>query len=236
VALVGGTGSGKTTLMNLLMRFYEVDDGRILLDGHDIRQVRVADLRRQFAIVPQESVLFACSIRENIAYGDPDASEEAIVAAAKAANAHEFILAMPEGYDTVVGERGGTLSGGQRQRLAIARAILRNAPILVLDEPTAALDAASESLVMGALDRLMHGRTTFIIAHRLATIRNADKIVVLNQGQVQEVGSHEELLARMVIMLTWCGCKRVKRTVKRRTAHFRNSRQTGHAPLPVWGG
>ena len=196
IALVGSTGSGKTTLMNLLMRFYEVDDGRILLDGHDIRQLRVADLRRQFGIVPQESVLFACSIRENIAYGDPDASEEAIVAAAQAANAHEFILAMPEGYDTVVGERGGTLSGGQRQRLAIARAILRNAPILVLDEPTAALDAESESLVMGALDRLMHGRTTFIIAHRLATIRNADKIVVLNEGQVLEVGSPEELLAR----------------------------------------
>ncbi len=196
VALVGGTGSGKTTLMNLLMRFYDVVDGRILLDGHDIRQVRVADLRRQFAIVPQESVLFAASIRDNIAYGDPSAPDEAIVAAAKAANAHDFILALPQGYATVVGERGGTLSGGQRQRLAIARAILRDAPILVLDEPTAALDAASEALVMGALERLIQGRTTLIIAHRLATVRKADKIVVLHQGRVQEVGSHEELLAR----------------------------------------
>ncbi len=196
VALVGGTGSGKTTLMNLLMRFYEVDAGRVLLDGHDVRQIRVADLRRQFAIVPQESVLFASSIRENIAYGDPTASDEAIVAAAQAANAHEFITALPQGYDTVVGERGGTLSGGQRQRLAIARAVLRNAPILVLDEPTAALDAGSEALVMSALERLMQGRTTFVIAHRLSTVRNADKIVVLGQGQVLEVGSHEELLRR----------------------------------------
>jgi ABC-type multidrug transport system fused ATPase/permease subunit len=234
VALVGGTGSGKTTLMNLLMRFYEVDDGRILLDGHDIRQVRVTDLRRQLAIVPQESVLFACSIRENIAYGDPDASEEAIVAAAKAANAHEFILDMPEGYDTIVGERGGTLSGGQRQRLAIARAVLRNAPILVLDEPTAALDAASESLVMGALERLMHGRTTFIIAHRLATIRNADKIVVLNQGQVQEVGSHEELLARdghyaHLVRLQAGEADSQERLIVETAGN-------GAAPLPVWGG
>jgi ATP-binding cassette subfamily B protein len=196
VALVGGTGSGKTTLMNLLMRFYEVDAGRVLLDGHDVRQIRVADLRRQFAIVPQESVLFASSIRENIAYGDPTASDEAIVAAAQAANAHEFITALPQGYDTVVGERGGTLSGGQRQRLAIARAVLRDAPILVLDEPTAALDASSEALVMSALERLMQGRTTFVIAHRLSTVRNADKIVVLGQGQVLEVGSHDELLRR----------------------------------------
>jgi ABC-type multidrug transport system fused ATPase/permease subunit len=196
VALVGGTGSGKTTLMNLLMRFYEVDDGRVFLDGLDVRQIRVADLRRQFAIVPQESVLFASSIRDNIAYGDPQADEAAIIAAAQAANAHDFIVAQPEGYDTLLGERGGTLSGGQRQRLAIARAVLRNAPILVLDEPTAALDAGSEALVMGALERLMRGRTTFIIAHRLSTIRNADKIIVMDQGRVLEVGSHADLLRR----------------------------------------
>lgn len=178
VALVGGTGSGKTTLMNVMMRFYEIDHGRILLDELDIRHIRVADLRRQFASVPQESVLFASSIRDNIAYGNPAADEAMIVAAAQAANAHDFILAQPQGYDTLLSERGGTLSGGQRQRLAIARAILRDAPILVLDEPTAALDAQAEALVMGALERLIQGRTTFIIAHRLSTIRHADKIHV----------------------------------------------------------
>ncbi len=194
IALVGGTGAGKSTLTSLLMRFYEVSDGRILLDGQDIRCIRLEDLRRQFAIVPQESVLFARSIRDNIAYGRPNAGDEAIYAAAKAANAHEFIQRLPDGYDTIVGERGGTLSGGQRQRIAIARALLRDAPILVLDEPTAALDAESEGLVMGALDRLMEGRTTIIIAHRLSTIREADLIVVLDNGRIVEQGHHEELL------------------------------------------
>ncbi|MCB9419003.1 MAG: ABC transporter ATP-binding protein [Ardenticatenaceae bacterium] len=194
VALVGGTGAGKSTLSSLLMRFYEVSNGRILLDGQDIRQIRLDDLRQQFAIVPQESVLFARSVRDNIAYGRPNAGDEAIYAAAKAANAHEFIQRLPEGYDTIVGERGGTLSGGQRQRIAIARALLRDAPILILDEPTAALDAKSEDLVMGALDRLMQGRTTFIIAHRLSTIRDADLIVVLDNGRIVEQGNHEELL------------------------------------------
>ena len=194
VALVGGTGAGKSTITSLMMRFYDPTDGRILLDGLDIRQIRLADLRRQFAIVPQESVLFARSIRDNIAYGRPEATEAEIVAAARAANAHEFILNLPQGYDTVVGERGATLSGGQRQRIAIARAVLRDAPILILDEPTAALDAAAEAVVMSALERLMQGRTTFIVAHRLSTIRQADLIVVLEDGRIVEQGSHEELL------------------------------------------
>jgi subfamily B ATP-binding cassette protein MsbA len=195
VALVGGTGSGKSTMMNLLMRFYELGNGRILLDGLDLRQIRVEDLRRQFAIVPQESVLFACSIRENIAYSRAGTSEEEIIAAAKAANAHDFIMQLADGYETVVGERGGTLSGGQRQRIAVARAILRDAPLLILDEPTAALDAASEELVMNALEQLMQGRTTFIIAHRFSTIRHADQIVALYKGRVVEAGTHEELLS-----------------------------------------
>ncbi|MGB0383541.1 MAG: ABC transporter ATP-binding protein [Ardenticatenaceae bacterium] len=196
VALVGSTGAGKSTFVNLLMRFYEVTEGRILIENLDLRDVRVSDLRRQFAVVPQESVLFATTIRDNIAYGRSDATEEEIIAASRAANAHYFITDLPEGYDTVVGERGGTLSGGQRQRIAIARALLRNAPILVLDEPTAALDANSEDLVMSALERLMRGRTTFIIAHRLSTIRNADLIVVLEKGRVIEQGSHHTLLSR----------------------------------------
>ncbi|MCB9431341.1 MAG: ABC transporter ATP-binding protein [Ardenticatenaceae bacterium] len=196
VALVGGTGAGKSTLASLLLRFYEISNGRIVLDGADIREYRLEDLRRQFGIVPQESVLFATSIRQNIAYGRPEATDDEIVAAAKAANAHGFIQQLPNGYDTVVGERGGTLSGGQRQRIAIARALLRDAPVLILDEPTAALDAESEDLVMSALDRLMQGRTTFIIAHRLSTIRDADQIVVMDKGRVVETGRHAELLAQ----------------------------------------
>jgi len=196
VALVGATGAGKSTVANLLMRFYEVTAGRILLDGIDLRDIRLEDLRRQFALVPQESVLFATSIRDNIAYGRPEASEAEIVAAAQAANADEFIRDLPDGYDTIVGERGATLSGGQRQRIAIARALLRDAPILILDEPTAALDAESEELVMSALERLMRGRTTFIIAHRLSTVRQADLIVVLDQGRIVEQGRHAELIRR----------------------------------------
>ena len=196
VALVGGTGAGKSTVTNLLLRFYEMTEGTIYLDGVDIHNYSLADLRRQCAVVPQDSVLFATAIRDNIAYGRPEATSDEIVAAAKAANAHGFIQQLTDGYDTVVGERGGTLSGGQRQRIAIARALLRNAPILILDEPTAALDAESEDLVMGALDRLMQGRTTFIIAHRLSTIRDADQIVVMDKGEIIEVGTHAALMHR----------------------------------------
>jgi len=194
VAFVGGTGAGKSTITNLLMRFYDVTGGRMLIDDVDVRQIRVEDLRRQFSVVPQESVLFAASIRDNIAYGRPDATDAQVQAAARAANADEFISHLSNGYDTVVGERGGTLSGGQRQRIAIARALLRNSPILILDEPTAALDAASEELVMHALGRLMCGRSTFIIAHRLSTIREADLIVVFEKGHIVEQGRHDDLM------------------------------------------
>jgi subfamily B ATP-binding cassette protein MsbA len=196
IALVGATGAGKTTVANLLMRFYDVTEGRALLDGIDVRHLRLKDLRQQFALVPQEPILFAASIRDNIAYGQPEASIAQIVAAARAANAHEFISQLPYGYHTVIGERGITLSGGQRQRIAIARAILRNAPILILDEPTASLDAASEHEVMDALKRLMRRRTTFVIAHRLSTIQNADMILVFEDGQIVERGRHDELVRR----------------------------------------
>ncbi len=196
VGLVGTTGAGKTTITNLLLRFYDVKEGRILLDGIDLRRIRLRDVRAQFALVPQEPILFAASIRDNIAYGNPRATMAEIIAAARAANAHDFIARMPDGYDSVIGERGVTLSGGQRQRLAIARAILRDAPILILDEPTAALDAASEREVLTALERLMRGRTTFVIAHRLSTIRNADLILVLEHGRIIERGKHAELLER----------------------------------------
>jgi subfamily B ATP-binding cassette protein MsbA len=195
IGLVGTTGAGKTTIVNLLLRFYDVSRGQVLLDGIDVRRLRIKDLRRQFALVPQEPVLFAASIADNIAYGRPDAKMPAIVAAAEAANAHEFITRLPHGYTTVIGERGATLSGGQRQRIAIARAILRDAPILILDEPTAALDSNVEHEVMTALERLMRGRTTFVIAHRLSTIRNADLLLVLEHGQIVERGRHHDLLA-----------------------------------------
>jgi len=196
VALVGSTGAGKTTVAHLLPRFYDVTGGRILLDGQDVRNIRLADLRRQYGLVSQEPILFASSIRDNIAYGAPRASIAEIVAAARAANAHGFITRLPDGYDTFVGERGVTLSGGQRQRIAIARAILCNAPILILDEPTASLDAAAEQEVMSAVERLTQGRTTFVIAHRLSTVRGADQILVLEQGEIVERGRHAELVAQ----------------------------------------
>jgi ATP-binding cassette, subfamily B, bacterial MsbA len=196
VALVGRSGAGKTTLVNLLPRFYDVSEGEILIDGVDIRDVTLSSLRRQVGIVTQDTVLFDDSIASNIAYGCPEASRQEIEAAARAANAHGFILELPQGYETIIGERGQRLSGGQRQRLAIARALLKNAPILVLDEATSALDTESELLVQAALANLMMNRTSFVIAHRLSTIRRADAIIVLEQGTVVEKGRHEELLAR----------------------------------------
>jgi subfamily B ATP-binding cassette protein MsbA len=196
VAIVGRSGAGKTTLVNLLPRFYDVSAGSILIDGVDIRRVTLASLRQQIGIVTQETVLFDDTIATNIAYGSPNATRDAIEAAARTANAHDFVSAMPRGYDTMIGERGQRLSGGQRQRIAIARAILKDAPILVLDEATSALDAESELLVQEALMNLMLNRTSFVIAHRLSTIRRADAIIVLERGRVVECGRHDDLVAR----------------------------------------
>jgi subfamily B ATP-binding cassette protein MsbA len=195
IAIVGRSGAGKTTLVNLLPRFYDVSTGMITIDGVDIRQVTVASLREQIGIVTQDTVLFDDSIGRNIAYGSADATAAAIEAAARAANAHDFITRLPQGYDTMIGERGQRLSGGQRQRIAIARALLKDAPILVLDEATSALDTESELLVQEALTNLMKNRTSFVIAHRLSTIRRADVIVVLEHGRLAEMGRHDELLA-----------------------------------------
>jgi subfamily B ATP-binding cassette protein MsbA len=196
IAIVGRSGAGKTTLVNLLPRFYDVIAGHILIDGVDIRDVTLASLRKQIGIVTQETVLFDDSVSTNIAYGSKETTQETIEAAARAANAHDFIIAMPRGYQTMIGERGQRLSGGQRQRLAIARALLKNAPILVLDEATSALDAESELLVQEALANLMLNRTSFVIAHRLSTIRRADAIIVLERGRVVEMGRHDELVAK----------------------------------------
>lgn len=196
VALVGASGSGKSTLVSLLPRFYDVTSGRVLIDGHDIREVTFKSLRQQIGIVLQDSILFSTSLRENLLYGRPKASEAEIVAAAEAANAMEFIQTLQEGLDTVIGERGVKLSGGQRQRVAIARAFLKNPAILILDEATSSLDSESEHLIQEALSRLMRGRTTIVIAHRLSTVVEADKIIVLQNGRVVEIGRHEELLRK----------------------------------------
>jgi ATP-binding cassette subfamily B protein/subfamily B ATP-binding cassette protein MsbA len=195
-AFVGGTGAGKTTLLSLVPRFYDPTSGRVTLDGRDLREITRASLRQHISIVLQDTLLFSTSIRENIAYGRPEASEEEIVEAARRAQAHDFIAALPDGYSSQVGERGGHLSVGQRQRIGIARAFLKNAPILLLDEPTSALDPTTEAAIMGTLDTLMRGRTTLIITHRIATVHHLDRIAVLAGGTVAEVGSGADLLAR----------------------------------------
>jgi subfamily B ATP-binding cassette protein MsbA len=194
VALVGPSGAGKSTLVNLIPRFFDVTSGRILIDGHDLRDVTLGSLRRQVAQVTQETILFNDTVRNNIAYGQPDVHMKLVKQAARNALAHDFIMGMPQGYDTVIGEKGFRLSGGERQRLAIARAILKNAPVLILDEATSSLDAESESLVQTALANLMQERTVFVIAHRLGTIRRANRIAVLEDGRITAIGPHEELL------------------------------------------
>ena len=194
IAIVGPTGAGKTTTMNLLVRFYDPWAGAITIDGVDLRDVRHRSLRAQIALVLQDPFIFPLLIAENIAYARPDATREQIEVAARAANAHEFIARLPERYDTVVGERGATLSGGEKQRLSIARAFLKDAPVLILDEPTSALDAHTEAALLGALERLMDGRISFVIAHRLSTIRHATQILVIDDGRIVESGPHRELL------------------------------------------
>jgi len=196
IGLVGPSGSGKSTLVNLLLRFYDPTQGTIEIDGVDLRQIKVEDVRNQVGVVLQESYLFPGSIRDNISYGRSDASLERIMDAAKAANAHEFIVNFPDGYDTYVGERGQRLSGGERQRIAIARAILHDPKILLLDEATSSVDSETEKMIQDALGQLVEGRTVFAIAHRLSTLRNADRLVVLDEGRIVETGSHEELMAK----------------------------------------
>lgn len=197
LAIVGSSGSGKTTLVHLIPRFFDVTAGAILVDSHDVRDVTLQSLRSQIGIVTQDTILFNDTVRNNIAYGQPHVSQDKVLQAAHAALAHDFIMNMPEGYDTMIGERGFRLSGGERQRISIARALLKNAPILILDEATSALDTESEALVQAALQNLMANRTVFVIAHRLSTVRRADRIVVLENGQISDIGSHEDLMNRL---------------------------------------
>jgi ATP-binding cassette, subfamily B, bacterial len=195
IAIVGPTGAGKSTLVSLLPRFYDAQMGRVLLDGIDIKTLTLKSLRQQISIVLQEPLLFSCTIADNIRYGRLDATMAEVVEAAKAANAHDFVMALPQQYETLLGERGAQLSGGERQRIAVARAFLKDAPVLVLDEPTSSIDSRTEAVILDALERLMVGRTTFLVAHRLSTLRSVSTILVLNQGQLIERGTHDELLA-----------------------------------------
>jgi subfamily B ATP-binding cassette protein MsbA len=195
IALVGQSGSGKTTLADMLPRYYDPNNGEILIDGNNLKALKIKDLRQLLGVVTQESILFNDSVLNNIAFGLDNVSEEDVINAAKVANAHEFIANLPQGYHTFIGDRGGKLSGGQRQRLSIARAVLKNPPVLILDEATSALDTESERLVQDALTTLMKQRTTLVIAHRLSTIIHADEIIVMQQGEIKERGTHHELLA-----------------------------------------
>lgn len=196
VAIVGASGAGKSTIVNLVPRFYDVKGGSITIDGIDVRDVKINSLRSLMGIVPQETILFSATVAENISYGRQGASREEIEDSARTANAHEFIMHLPNGYDAILGERGVNLSGGQRQRIAIARAILKNPKILILDEATSSVDSISEMYIQEALERLMKGRTTFVIAHRLSTVQNADLIIVLDDGRIMESGRHDELYGR----------------------------------------
>jgi ATP-binding cassette subfamily B multidrug efflux pump len=223
VALFGATGSGKSTIINLIPRFYDVSEGRVTIDGHDVRDVSIHSLREQVGIVLQETVLFGGTIRENIAYGRPNASEEEIIAAAKTAEAHEFITSFPDGYETAVGERGVTLSGGQKQRIAIARALLIDPRILILDDSTSSVDIETELRIQQALDRLREGRTSFVIAQRISTVQRADKVVVLDGGGVVAQGTHEELLRDSPIYAEiYC-------------SQLQDDREPGLQPTPVSG-
>ena len=199
VALLGSTGSGKSTIINLIPRFYDASEGQVLVDGHDVRDLKLDSLRQGIGIVLQETTLFSATIRENIAFGRPDSSEEEVIAAAKAAAAHDFILEFPEGYETDVGERGSTLSGGQKQRIAIARALLMDPHILILDDSTSSVDLNTEYEIQKALDSLMVGRTSFVIAQRISTVLNADQILILDQGRIVDRGVHEELMENSAI-------------------------------------